>query len=189
MLRSGNVERLLADLQAPALDVVLTTEPPRAGQGGAQAQGFVAHRISEQPVGLHGVPARLCHPSVVALLAQEPVIVPTESAIRTGFDALIARLGLDPRIVADVDDMAMVRLLAREGAGVAVAPALVLADEIASGLRATAPDDLEIAESFCAVAVARNFPHPLLPGRLGAWGKRAAMPGDGPRAARYLDSP
>ena len=58
--------------------------------------------------------------------------------------------------------MAMVRLLAREDIGVAVAPTVVLADEIASGRLATAPFALRISEPFYAVTSKRQYPHPLL---------------------------
>ena len=153
-LKSGRGETLLDALEALALDVVLTTEPP------ASDGAFTAHRLAEQSVGLHGPPARLEHATLAGLLRSEPVIVPTESSIRTGFRALCARLEVTPRIAADVDDMAMVRLLARAGVGVAVAPAVVLADEIAGGVLATAPFDLRIVETFYAVTVARSFPHP-----------------------------
>ncbi len=162
VLRSGSAPRLLDELQALSLDVVLTTEPPRSDALGQ----FRAFRIADYPVGLHAVPERLEHSKLADLLAKEPVIVPTESAIRSGFDALAARLGVRPRIVADVDDMAMVRLLAREGAGVAVAPALVFADELASGALKTAPFETGIVEAFYAITVARNFPHPALEGLL-----------------------
>ncbi len=158
VLRSGGATALFDALRALALDVVLTTEPPQSGSG----PGLTAHRIAEQTVGLHGAPERLRHASLREALAREPLIVPTESPIRTGFESLVARLGVRPRIAAEVDDMAMVRLLARAGAGLAIAPSLVLRDEIASGLLATAPFDLEIVESFYAVTVRRNFPHPAL---------------------------
>ena len=157
VLKSGPETLLLDALTALALDVVLTTEPPVG-----QAETFVAHRISEQTVAVHGVPARLQHDSLAALLAREPLILPTESPIRRGFDSLVARLGIEPRIIADVDDMAMVRLLAREGAGLAIAPAVVLFDELALGLVETAPFDLNIVEDFYAVTVPRAFPHPAL---------------------------
>ncbi len=157
-LTSGNSERLLAMLTSLALDVVLTTQVPAR----EDRTDFVAHRIAEQPVGLHGVPERLNHGSLKALLRNEPLIVPSDPVIRAGFDSLIVRLGIEPRIVADVDDMAMVRLLAREGIGLAIAPAVVLADEIAAGLLQTAPHDLRINESFFAVTIPRSFPHPLL---------------------------
>jgi len=164
VLSSGSGSVLLQALTSLALDVVLTTEPPHRDA----FSDLVAHRIAEQPVGLYGAPARLGHATLADMLAAEPVILPTESSIRTGFDGLVARLGVAPRIVAEVDDMAMVRLLAREGAGLAIAPAVVLADEIVAGLLTLAPFDLDIVESFFAVTLPRKFPHPalarLLPG-------------------------
>jgi LysR family transcriptional activator of nhaA len=158
VLRSGNTTTLLDDLTSLALDVVLTTEPPQAEQGSQ----FASQRIAEQQVALHGTPDRLKHASLKALLRNEPVILPTDSAIRAGFESLIGKLGISPRIAALVDDMAMVRLLAREGAGLAVAPPVVVADEISSGLLQTAPFPLGIVEPFYAVTVARKYPHPML---------------------------
>jgi LysR family transcriptional activator of nhaA len=158
VLRSGNTTTLLDDLTSLALDVVLTTEPPQAEQGSQ----FASQRIAEQKVALHGTPDRLKHASLKQLLRNEPVILPTDSAIRAGFESLIGKFGISPRIAALVDDMAMVRLLAREGAGLAVAPPVVVADEISSGLLQTAPFPLGIVEPFYAVTVARKYPHPML---------------------------
>ncbi|WP_417412915.1 LysR family transcriptional regulator [Hoeflea sp.] len=158
ILKSGGASVLFEALKSLALDVVLTTEPPP----GAFGSDFTAHRIAEQTVGLHGAAHRLRHDTLRDLLEHEPLIVPTDSSIRTGFESLIARLGVTPRIAADVDDMAMVRLLAREDMGLAIAPSVVLADEIASGLIETATFDLDIVESFYAVTVRRNFPHPVI---------------------------
>ena len=155
-LVSGDRAFLLGALRSLALDVVLDIEPP----GPEERAGLAVHRIGTEPVGLHGPPGRLDHPTLPALLAAEPVILPTESPIRFGFESLAARLGIQPRIAALVDDMAMVRLLAREGLGLAVAPAVVLADEIASGRLATAPFDLGLTETFHAILARRQFPHP-----------------------------
>jgi len=158
ILSSGNSQTLLRALETLALDVVLLTDPPPRDT----FPSLVAHRIAEQPVGLHGTERRLRHHSLAALLGAEPVILPTESSIRTGFDSLVARLGVTPKIAATVDDMAMIRLLAREDLGLAVTPAVVLADELAQGVLATAPFPLDVVESFYAVTTPRNFPHPLL---------------------------
>ncbi|MGX9356371.1 substrate-binding domain-containing protein [Roseobacteraceae bacterium S113] len=157
-LRSGNAQTLLAGLRDLHLDVVLSTEPPRTSAGA----DFIAHRLAEQPVAIHGQPGRLQHKTLHALMRSEAFILPTETSIRAGFLALAERLELTPRIAADVDDMAMVRLLARAGAGLAVAPAVVVADELAAGRLATAPFDLNIVESFYAITLRRSFPHPLL---------------------------
>ena len=158
ILKSGSEDVLFQALKSLAIDVLLTTEPPQNMRG----SDMTAHRLAEQTVGVHGTAQRLRYKSLRALLESEPLIVPTDNVIRRGFDSLVARLQITPNVVADVDDMAMVRLLARADAGVAVAPDVVLADEIASGRLVTAPFDLKIAESFYAVTVQRSFPHPLL---------------------------
>jgi len=162
VLKSGSASVLYAALKSLALDVVLTTEPPHS----ELYADFTAHRIDEQPVGIYGHAARLDYPSLAALLSEQPVILPTESPIRTGFESLVARLGITPRILADVDDMAMVRLLARENVGIAIAPSVVVRDEVAAGVLAASRFDLAIAESFYAVTVRRSFPHPVLAGLL-----------------------
>ncbi|GGX41949.1 LysR family transcriptional regulator [Tateyamaria omphalii] len=158
VLKSGQNVPLLRSLSELALDVVLTTEAPTSAAG----SDFIAHRLAGQAVGLHGKPDRMRHKTLKSVLETEAVIVPTESAIRTGFNRLTARLGVQPRIVADVDDMAMVRLLAREGIGLALAPEIVLADEIASGQLVTAPFNTGITDTFYAVTTRRSFPHPML---------------------------
>ena len=157
-LKSGNIRSLLDDLENLVLDVVLTTQVPDSGS----QSNFAAQRIAEQPVRIHGRPAQLRHASLADLLAHEPLILPTDSVIRSGFENLIARLAVQPHVVATVDDMAMVRLLARDGVGLAIAPTVVVADEIANGILQTAPFDLGISEPFFAVTLPRKFPHPAL---------------------------
>ncbi len=158
VLKSGNMRTLLHDLEALTLDVVLTTEVPGEAAGAA----FAAQQITSQQVQLHGHPERLRHKTLKALLANEPLILPSENTIRTGFENLVAKLGVDPIVVANVDDMAMVRLLARADMGLAIAPTVVVADEIKSGRLATAPFDLGISEPFFAVTLPRKFSHPAL---------------------------
>jgi LysR family transcriptional activator of nhaA len=158
VLKSGHTKMLMEDLEKLTLDVVLTTEVPKSGS----TLAFAAQRIAEQAVAIHGKPERLNYASLKVLLENEPLILPTESVIRAGFENLVAKLGVRPNIVANVDDMAMVRLLTREGIGLAIAPSVVLADEIGNGSVATAPFDLGIVEPFFAVTLPRKFPHPAL---------------------------
>ncbi|MEO0487613.1 MAG: LysR family transcriptional regulator [Pseudomonadota bacterium] len=163
VLRSGGLTALLDELESLSLDVVLTTAAPPQRAGAKLA----ATRIADQAVGVHGVLARLRHPDLQSLLAAEPLILPTDPVLRTPLEGLFARLDLAPHIAADVDDMAMVRLLAREGIGVALVPGVVVADEVAAGTLATAPFDLDISEPFYAVTLQRRFPHPALASLLG----------------------
>ena len=160
ILRSGSQAELLRGLDALALDVVLTNlAPPRDA-----ASAYLTHQLNRQSVSLVGTPDRV--PEAVPLeqlLAEHPLILPTpETTMRGAFDALIARLGIIPAIAAEVDDMAMIRLLARDGAGLAVVPPIVVQDELASGLLVEVAQLPEIEETFLAVTLQRRFPNPLL---------------------------
>ncbi|MFN6925401.1 MAG: LysR family transcriptional regulator [Tabrizicola sp.] len=161
VLRSGSQDELLRGLEALALDVVLTNLAPASDA----ASPWLVHRLDEQPVGLIGTPARL-GPGPLPLrdlLSGQPLILPARgSALRAGFDALAARLEVTPAIAAEVDDMAMIRLLARADAGLAVIPPIVVQDELAAGLLVEAARLPGIGEAFLAITRARRFPNPLL---------------------------
>lgn len=160
VLRSGGAAELLRALEALNLDVVLINHAPARDV----LTPFVAHRIAEQPVGLIGTPHRFgSKAGLVDLLRDHPVIVPTlESSVRAGFDALADRLSVRPQIVAEVEDMAMMRLLAREDVGLAVLPPIVVKDELAAGLLVEGGEPLGITETFFAVTMERRFPNPTL---------------------------
>lgn len=86
--------------------------------------------------------------------------------MRAAFDALTSRLGLVPMIVAEVEDIAMLRLLARENAGLTVIPPIDVQDELATGLLVEAAHLDDVAKTVLAVTAARRFPNPLLSGVL-----------------------
>ena len=162
ILRSGSLSELLTLLETLNLDVVLTNQPPQRDA----TTPFVSHRLAEQPVSLVGTPGRLKEThSLAQRLATLPIILPsTNSSIRIGFDALIAQLGIRPTIVAEVDDMAMMRLLAREDAGLAVLPLIAIKDELEQGVLVEADRLTGISETFYAVTLDRRFPNPMLRG-------------------------
>lgn len=160
ILRSGSPTELMRSLEALGLDVVLINQlPARDG-----ATSLVSHRLAEQRVSLVGTPARLMPGATLAeILASQPLVLPTpESGVRIGFDALVDRLGAKPLIAAEVDDMAMMRLLARAGIGLAVLPPIVVKDELEGGLLVEAHRLPGITETFYAVTMERRFPNPLL---------------------------
>jgi LysR family transcriptional regulator, transcriptional activator of nhaA len=157
VLRSGSQAELLMALQSLALDVVLTDQPPASDA----LTPFIAHKLSEQPVSLIGTPALLGETRAVAdLLRAHAVILPTAgNSVRSGFDALADRLGLRPQIAAEVDDMAMMRLMVREGFALAVLPPIAVRDELGAGMLAEAEALPGIAETFLAVTTVRRFPN------------------------------
>ena len=161
VLRSGTQASLLRALDALRIDVLLTNQVPARDA----VSPYLVRRIAEQPVSLVGARSRLALASqgLPVLLAQAPLILPTpETALRAGFDALVESLGIVPRIAAEADDMAMLRLLARSDAGVAVIPPIVVRDELAGGTLYELAQLPGITEEFHAVTIARTFPNPLL---------------------------
>ena len=160
VLRSGTLVELLQSLETLNLDVVLTNRAPAHDA----MSNFTSQPISDQSVSLVGTPARLADDADLATLLQDnPMIVPTEdSPVRAGFDRLCARLAISPTLAAEVDDMAMMRLLAREDIGLAVLPPIAVRNELDTGMLVESRHQMGLSESFHAVTVARKFPNPLL---------------------------
>ncbi len=160
VMRSGAQADLLRGLEASSLDILLTNLPPARDA----ASPYLVQELSEQPVSLVGA-ATMERPegSLAEILAHAPLILPTpDSALRAGFDALVERLGVTPRIAAEADDMAVLRLLARENAGLAVLPPVVVTDELAAGVLVEHARLEGVTERFLAVTLQRRFPNPLV---------------------------
>jgi LysR family transcriptional regulator, transcriptional activator of nhaA len=160
ILRSGSTSELLGALEALNLDIVLLNQAPMADS----VTPFIAQHVYQQRVSLIGKPSYGKPGAKLAdLLGEHPVILPTlESGVRSQFEALVARLGITPQIAAEVDDMAMMRLLAREGAGLAVLPPIVVKGELEAGTLVEFDALPGMIESFFAVTVKRRFPNPLI---------------------------
>lgn len=159
-LRSGTVRSLLRQLASHRLDVLLSNIAPERESG----TPWVPHLIGEQAVALVGHPARVrAGRDWRRLLGREPLVLPSaESSVRAAFDALAYQLGTVPQVAAEVDDMAMLRLLVRQNVGLGVVPPIVVRDELAAGTLQRVADLPGIKESFFAITLPREFPHPLL---------------------------
>lgn len=159
-IRSGSLAELTNLLQSQKIDVVLTNQSPAR----TEDSNWLIHQISEQPVSLIGYPDKAGKgQSLETLLESEPLILPSkESSIRMGFDALVDQMEISPTIFAEVDDMALLRVLARENVGLAVVPPIVVKDELASGRLAEIEELPLISEVFFALTMPRRFPNPAL---------------------------
>jgi LysR family transcriptional activator of nhaA len=183
--RSGTFAELISQLEAHQLDVVLANwAPPRD-----HATRWVAHTIAYQGLSLIGRPegeGRSAGEGGASqgeglpgepegetdgeaaeelgdLLEGAPLILPArESSVRVGFDALVDRMDLRITVAAEVDDMAMLRLLTRQGVGRAVIPPIVVRDELASGELVELARLPGLRETFYAITPSRRFPNPLL---------------------------
>jgi LysR family transcriptional activator of nhaA len=160
VLHSGNLRDLLVRLRAHTLDLVLSNLPVR---GDAETQ-WHSILLEEQPVSLVSKPGttskRFRFPEDVR---ETPLVLPSlDSSIRGAFDLLMEQHRIRPIIAAEVDDMAMLRLLAREGAGLALVPAVVVQDELKNAVLIECCRIPSIRESFYAITPERRFPNPIL---------------------------
>ena len=160
VLQSGRLDELLARLAVHNLDVVLSNRKVHAD---SQHQ-WRCRRIARQPVSLVGKPRgkgkAFRFPEE---LAEQPLLLPgRDSDIRAGFDVLCEQLGLRYQVLAEVDDMAMLRLLARDSGSTALLPTVVVQDELRSGKLQEYCVVPQLHENFYAITVQRHFEPPLL---------------------------
>ncbi len=160
IMRSGIVSDLLAQLDSHKLDIVLSNHPAPPDARTA----FENTLLAEQAVSLVGRRSRrrekLRFPGD---LTHTPLVLPGRgSTLRSAFDALLGRAGIKPLILAEVDDMAMLRLMARESPGVTLVPAVVVVDELRSGTLVERHRLRALSEQFFAITQQRRFPNPLL---------------------------
>lgn len=154
-LESGLLEGLLQRLVQHQLDVVLANETVPADPDrplhcqflGSQAISIVGpaaqwrQRHLRVPEDLHGVDIALPGP---------------RHAVRGQFDALCASAGVTPRLRAEVDDMAMLRLIARDSGWLTLLPDVVVQDELRSGVLVDAGQSDQLRENFYAITAPRR---------------------------------
>lgn len=160
VLRSGSLEELLRQLKAHTLDLVLSNLPVRRDS----ETDWHSYLLEDQPVALVGRKPkgrkRFTFPDDLGTAA---LLLPTlDSNIRVAFDLVMEREGIRPVIAAEIDDMAMMRLLARDGAGIALVPPVVVAGELQRGQLIELHRFSDIRESFYAIAPSRRIPNPLV---------------------------
>ncbi len=160
VLQSGGLADLLTRLRVHTLDLVLSNKRVH----GSADEPWRCRRIAHQPVSLVGRPSMrrraFRFPEDLAAL---PLLLPgRDSEIRAGFDLLCEQLGVRYTLKAEVDDMALLRLLARDAGAIALVPSVVVRDELKNGVlveHAVVPD---LVENFYAISVPRHFAPPLL---------------------------
>lgn len=164
VLQSGSLEELLTRLSIHSIDLVLSNRRVHSDAN----HPWRCRRIARQPVSLVGKKrARGKAFRFPEELADVPLLLPSrDSDIRAGFDLLCDQLGIQCHIRAEVDDMAMLRLLARDAAedsadSVALLPTVVVQDELRSGRLQEYCVVPQLYENFYAITVQRHF-EPLL---------------------------
>lgn len=160
VIQSGTLVDLLGRLRVHGLDLVLSN---RKVYRDAQ-NPWQSHRIARQTVSIIGKPRRGRKPfQFPDDLAAYPILLPSlESEMRAGFDLLCEQQGATYRVLAEVDDMAMLRLLTRDADAIALLPAVVVQDEIKAGTLVEYCAVPQLFEDFYAITVKRHFQSPIL---------------------------
>lgn len=149
-LESGLLEDLLQRLKQHQLDVVLANEPVPADPDRPLHCRF----LGNQAVALVG-PAAAWKGRTLRIpedLDGLDLALPGgRHAIRGQFDALCMSIGVQPKLRAEVDDMAMLRLIARDSGWLTVLPEVVVQDELHQGTLVRVGQTAQLAESFYAI--------------------------------------
>jgi LysR family transcriptional activator of nhaA len=160
VLQSAGLDELISRLDVHALDLVLSNRsvPPDA------ERTWQCRRIARQPVSLVGRPRKRRKPfRFPEDLDGMRVLLPGRtSEVRARFDLLCDQLGIRTEVLAEVDDMAMLRLLARDTQELALVPTVVVRDELRAGTLEEYCVVPDLHEQFYAITVKRHFQHPAL---------------------------
>lgn len=161
VLESGLLEGLVARLAQHQLDVVLANETVPADSDRPLHCRF----LGSQPISLVGQ-ARLWQSRTLRVpedLDGVDIALPgPRHALRAQFDALCAAAGVSPRLRAEVDDMAMLRLIARDSGWLAVAPEVVVQDELETGILVKVGNLATLQERFYAITTPHRHQVELL---------------------------
>jgi len=125
----GKLEDLLAQLVAHRLDVVLADEP---------APGSLKVRVFNHPLGECGVTfcaapklASTLKKGFPRSLHQAPALLPTEgTGLRRSLDRWFQSAAITPRVVAEFDDAALMKVMACAGRGFIPVPSLVAKEAV-----------------------------------------------------------
>lgn len=159
-LESGSLEELMGRLQVHNLDVVFSNRPVVAEVG----KPWRCVRIDRQSVCLVGPPRSRGHrfrfPTDAA--GARFVVPGPSSDIRSQFDLWCEKHNLQIDIAAEVDDMAMLRLLARDSGAITVLPEVVVQDELTDQRLQRYCVVPGVYENFYAITAVRRSPSPIV---------------------------
>ena len=156
--REDDPDRLLAELAAHRLDLVLLDHPVDP----TMPIKAVDHELARWRIAFFGTPdlVETRRRSFPLSLEEAPVLLPTaESAMRRTLDRWFEANGVAPRVVGEFEDSALMKSFSESGAGLFPAPS-GLAPEIERQHGVESVGTLKDAEvSYYAVTVERRLEH------------------------------
>lgn len=150
---------LLNELANYQFDLVLTNIEVR----GTHKQLWQCQLLTKQPICVIGSPGLKLSKNFIDDYNMVNWVLPVSgSPIRAAFDGFCAKYQFQPNIVGEADDMAMLRLLARDSKALAVMPDVVVKDEIIAGSLTVYMTLPNIFENFYAVTVKKHLANRLV---------------------------
>jgi LysR family transcriptional activator of nhaA len=159
--REDKPERLIAELAAHSLDLVISDGPLGAG---AKVKAY-SHLLGETAVGIFGADALATahRRGFPRSLEGAPLLVPTESSsLRRSLDQWLDAEGIRPRVVGEIEDGALLKTFGQAGLGLFPAPLAIEAEVRAQfGVKLVGRLDA-VRERFYALSVERKIKHPAV---------------------------
>jgi LysR family transcriptional activator of nhaA len=176
-VREGLMEDLLGWLQAGRLDLILANDPAPSGSGAALCNHFLGS-CGTTFMAAHSLASRY-RDGFPGSLQGAPALLPGTSApVRRQLDDWLAGQGVDPLVVAEFDDPALMKVFAAGGAGWLPVPSLVVEEtKRRHGLEIIGTTD-EVRESYHAITPGRQVENKAVAAILAAAGgfQRASSP-------------
>jgi LysR family transcriptional activator of nhaA len=159
-LHARGMVNLLNGLRNHQFDLILTnSNVVSEGQDGL----WQSQLLANQPVAIVGpIDTQFDKQFPTGYKQQRWVLPAQQTEIRAAFDGFCSRWQYEPNVLAEADDMAMLRLLARDTGALTVLPTVVVKDEIAQGTLKVHMPLPNVFENFYAVTVKRQFIPPIL---------------------------
>lgn len=159
--REGKIEDLLAQLETHRLDIVLADEPASSSHG---MRAF-NHKLGESPVTIcaeMGLAKQLKR-GFPKSLHGAPALLPAEStSLRRALENWFREIGVRPRVMADFEDAALMKVVAADGKGFIALPTIV-ADEALERYNLQAIGKTSrCTDQFFAITAERRITHPAV---------------------------
>jgi LysR family transcriptional regulator, transcriptional activator of nhaA len=154
-------ERLLAALSLNSVDIVISDAPVPPG---SSVRAF-NHLLGETGVTFFGTRslARVYRRGFPASLNGAPMLLPLENlTLRRALNQWFDRHGIEPRIVAEFEDGALLKVFGGDGAGVFTAPTVVEREVIRQYGVSVIGRAPQVRERFYAISVERRLKNPAV---------------------------
>jgi LysR family transcriptional activator of nhaA len=159
--REGKVERLVTALAQHEVDVVLSDTPLPSGSG---VKAY-SHLLGECGVTLFAAPslAKTLRKRFPQSLDRAPVLLPTETAtLRRELEQWFQKVKVRPRLAAEFDDSALLKVFGQDGAGFFPGPSAIETELCRQYEVQIVGRIAEVTERFFAISLERRLHHPAV---------------------------